>query len=149
MNRLSYDHWSYARFGSANSWMGDLLGTFDSQTILEQRHLAATDCSISTDCAELTALICLEPLLAWIVRDSLCPKLVNWSSRAWIAFLQQTWLHTETGCFTWWGMLSIVSQFQVPSSNSLGEMMSYDMWNVTCDTWHTRGDEYCPKTSGT
>ena len=57
-----------------------------------QGHLAATDC------AELTALICPEPLLEWIVNDSLCPKLVNWSSSARIAFLRQTRLRTETGC---------------------------------------------------
>ena len=37
--------------------MGDRLGTFDSQTFLEQRHLSATDCSISTDGAELSAVI--------------------------------------------------------------------------------------------
>ena len=65
-----------------------------------ERHLAATDRSISIDCADFTALIRPEPLLAWIVSDSLCPKLVNWSSSARIAFLWQTRLRTETGCFT-------------------------------------------------
>ena len=57
---------------------------------------------MSTDCAELTALIRPEPLLAWIVSDSLCPKLVNWSSSARIAFLWRTRLRRETSCFTWW-----------------------------------------------
>ena len=80
---------------------GWLPGNFWFPNLFVQRHLVATDCSISTDCAELTALICLEPLLAWIVSDSLCPKLVNWSSSARIAFLRQTRLRTETICFTW------------------------------------------------
>ena len=37
--------------------MGDRLKTFNSQTILEQRHLAATDCNISTGRAGLTAIV--------------------------------------------------------------------------------------------
>ena len=77
-------------------------GNFCFPNHFVQRHLAATDGSISTGCAELTAFICQEPLLAWIVSDSLCPKLVNWSSSARFAFLQQTRLRTETSCFTWW-----------------------------------------------
>ena len=36
--------------------MGDRFGTFDSQTILEQCYLAATDCSILTGRAGLTAI---------------------------------------------------------------------------------------------
>ena len=82
-------------------------GNFEFQNHFVQRHLAATDCSMSTDCAELTALIRPEPLMAWIVRDSLCPKLANWSSSARIAFLRQTQLRPETNCFPWWTDLFI------------------------------------------
>ena len=40
--------------------MGECLQAFDSQTILDQRHLSATDCSILTDREELTAIVRLS-----------------------------------------------------------------------------------------
>ena len=46
-----------ARFGSANSWMGVRQGNLDPQRILEQRHLSATEYSISTDRADLPAIV--------------------------------------------------------------------------------------------
>ena len=76
--------------------------------------------SILSDCAELTALIHPEPLLAWIVSDSLCPKLVNWSSSARIAFLRHTQLRTETGCFTWWLLRKL-------GSHSPGQLFSLSL----------------------
>ena len=40
--------------------MGDRLETFNSQNILEQRHLLVTDCSISTNRAGITAIVHLS-----------------------------------------------------------------------------------------
>ena len=64
-----------------------------------QRHLATVDCSTLTDCAEVTAILRLEPLLAWIVSKD--------------CLQTQTRLLTEIGRFTWCGELLRVGSLAV------------------------------------